>query len=270
MGFSMATWIKRASVVCVMSLFGGLVASACADNEQTIFIRQVQAPESGECTYPPDESATFYGLGVLDLALTAQYRAGLLIGNQMVPRADPDRPRAETNRVRLTEAEVHVQLADGTEVGSFTVAGNGFIDPGSGTTPGYGVFLSVLVDPKSAAALQGRLEASAGVPAGSCATTRLPGVGRIVSVVKVFGKTLGGKEVESSEFRYPIEVCCGCLVSFPPDANDPVLDQQPNCMAVAEGGSTMETPCHVGQDAPVDCRICKSALGAQGAGLCEP
>lgn len=257
----MATWIKRASVVGALSVCGGLVVSACADNEQTIFIRQVQAPESGECTYSADQSGTFYGLGVLDLALTNQYRAGLLIGNQMVPRANPDQPRAETNRVRLTEAEVHVQLADGSEVGSFTVPGNGFVDPGTGTEPGYGLFETVLVDPGSAQALSAKL---------GCAGSRLSSVGRIVAVTKVFGKTLGGKEVESSEFRFPIEVCCGCLISFPPDANDATAEKQPNCLAVSEGGSTLVEPCLAGQDEPLDCRSCKSMLGAQGASLCEP
>lgn len=261
MGFSMATWIKRASFVGVIATVGGLVVSACADNEQSLFIRQVQAPESGECSYGAEESSTSFGLGVLDLALTNQYRAGLLIGNQMVPRGDPSQSRAETNRVRLTEAEIHVQLADGAEIGSFTVPGNGFVDPGTGTSPGYGLFMTVLVDPASAQALASRL---------GCAGSRLPSVGRIVTVVKVFGKTLGGNEVESAEFRYPIEVCCGCLVSFPPEANDPaLLDDQPNCMAVSEG-TGLEEPCLIGQDTAVDCRICKSRLGAQGAALCEP
>lgn len=261
MGFSMATWIKRASVVGVMTVFGGLVVAACADNEQTIFIRQVQAPESGECSYTADESATAYGLGVLDVALSNQYRAALLVANQMVPRADPDAPRAETNRVRLTEAEVHVQLADGSEVGSFTVPGNGFVDPSTGSSPGYGVFETVLVDPASAQALAGKL---------GCAGTRLASVGRVVTVVKVFGKTLGGKEVESSEFRFPIEVCCGCLVSFPPDATDPLSEKQPNCLGISETGSTIEEPCLSGQDQPLDCRLCKAKLGAAGETLCEP
>lgn len=257
----MATWMKRASVLGLMAGVGGLLASACADNEQTIFIRQVQAPET-ECGYEADPSGTAVGIGVLDLALTTEYRGGLLVGNQLVPRANADRPAAETNRVRLTEAEVRVELTTGEEIGSFTVPGTGFIDPGTGSEPSYGMFLSTLVDSASAKVILDKLGGASG--------TRSSTVGRIVTVVKVFGRTLGGKEVETGEYRFPIEVCYGCLISFPPDANDPTLAKQPNCLKASETGSTLEEPCLVGQDQAVDCRICKSRLGAAGATLCEP
>jgi hypothetical protein len=86
--------------------------------------------------------------------------------------------------------------------------------------------------------------------------------------VKVFGRTLGGMSVESGEWRFPINVCYGCLVVFPPEANDPKVMPQPNCGLSAVTGTSVVHPCIVGQDDTIDCRVCKETF-PRGA-LCEP
>lgn len=258
----MASWTRRAVVLGVVVCVSGVIASACADNNQTLFIRQVQAPESGECGFSNDPQGDYYMNGVLDLMLTSQYRATLLVGNQIVPRGDSDRVRAETSRVSLDEAEVRVEYTDGTEVNSFTIPGNGFVDPSSGSEPGWGTFRTVLIDSATADGLRGAL--------GATSTSRSSKVGRVVAVVKVFGKTLGGREVETGEFRFPIEVCYGCSVSFPASRwLDDGIHPVPNCLGCADA-SDVETPCLSGQDEAVDCCLCHAVLGTAGDQLCEP
>lgn len=255
----MASWIKRAVVLGFVCGVGGVVGSACADNNSTIFIRQVQGPTAGQCTYTADPSALALGVGVLDVMLASQYRAALLVGNQMVQRGQPDMAKAETSRVSLTEAEVRVEDSAGNEIKSFTVPGNGFVDPGSGTTPGWGVFMTILIDPATSKVI--------GDTYFKDKSQRSSGVLRTVAVVKVFGQTLGGTDVESGEFRFPIEVCYGCLVSFPPERTDPTYLPTPNCQKCTD--STATEPCLFGQDAWVDCCACKGILGAAGEVLCE-
>jgi len=258
----MASWTRRAVVFGVVTVVSGVVAAACADNNQTLFIRQVQAPETGQCSYSNDPTADHYGNGVLDLMLASEYRATLLIGNQIVPRGNADLVRAETSRIALDAAEVTVEFTDGSTVNSFSIPGNGFVDPSSGTEPGWGTFRTVLIDSATANALRGPLGAGSG--------TRSTKVGRIVAVVKVFGKTLGGHKVETGEFRYPIEVCFGCTISFP--ASRWLVDgvtPTPNCLGCADATDVKE-PCSAGQDSATDCCLCHALLGTAGATLCEP
>jgi hypothetical protein len=259
----MARWIRRAVVLGVVASAAGLVASACADNEQSLFIRQVQAGSSGQCAYTADPSGIALGQGVLDLMITSRYRAALLVGNQLVERGSPDQARAETSRVQMHEAEVRVELPDGTEIKSFTIPGNGFVDPSNGAQPGWGLFLTELIDWTTAKRLRELLGAE------PPPDQRLSTIGRVVAVVKVYGKTLGGRELETGEFRFPIEVCYGCSVSFPPDRTLQGAGlPEPNCGDCGDT-SSLSAPCVPGQDEAVDCCLCKSYLGSAG-GLCEP
>lgn len=56
-------------------------------------------------------------------------------------------------------------------------------------------------------------------------------------------------------FSFAIHVCCGCLVTFPAEADLPSTDHPgPDCLGrTSETGSS---PCSPGQDLPVDCRAC--------------
>jgi len=252
----MNDWWKRGLTLSVVAGAMAVGASACADNESSIFIRQVLVPSGSDCTYSADPGGAALALGVMDLAFTREYWAGLLVGNQLVARGASDQLRTETARFRAEGAEVEIETTSGDLVQSFTVPVSGFADPSGGTEPGWGVVHAVLIDGTTGQSLA----------AGFAEGERSPVVGRVVVVVKVFGRTLGGREVESGEFRFPISVCYGCLVSFPPDATDPDLPT-PNCANVGTGSSG-EVPCYVGQDEPIDCRVCQAQGGPTG--LCLP
>lgn len=235
------------------------VAPGCAENESTLFIRQAQIPQpvsgGSSCKVEASASATFRGHGTLDVAIAPQYVAHLLIGNQMVDRGSRDDLKTETSRVQLEGSEVYLTDASGRQIaGPYTVPGAGFIDPASGSNPSYGLLDTVLVDSVTVSKLKSELSA---LPRGT--------IRRLTAHVKAFGTTVGGIEVDSGEWSFPIDACYGCLVSYPSEAANPAL-QMPNC-----GGSdvtNISKPCHPGQDDPVDCRICKAV--APTSGVCEP
>jgi hypothetical protein len=193
---------------------------------------------------------------VLDAALLLSYKATLLVGNQLIARGDPANVRTESNRVVIKGAVVRVLDATGNEITAFTRVATGFLDPSFAQTPSYGVVAVDVLDAQS-------VQDAAGSIANVTENRR-----RLV-MIKVFGSTLGGQDVESNEFQFPIDICKGCLVSFPPESVDKareVTEGKKNC-AASTGGSTgggILLPCILGQDQVVDCRLC------QGAAVCDP
>lgn len=236
------------------------IAPGCAESESVLFIRQAQVPQQGSgsaCTYNPSPSSTHLPGGVLDVAIRTQYTATLLVGNQMVDRGSKDELRTETSRVQLHGTEVYVKDAAGRVIaGPYTVPGTGLVDPASGSNPSFGLISTVLIDSVTGSRLADELFA---LPFGT--------IRRLTAHAKVFGRTLGGTEVESGEWQFPIDVCYGCLVSFPPEADDPA-QPGPDCLNVSSSESRAATPCNPGQDDPVDCRICKRV--APSSGVCDP
>jgi len=210
-------------------------STACVDNESSLFVRGVLAVESGDCSANADPGATLKANGILDTALTSSYIGALLVGNQLVARGSPTQLRTETARVALRGAEVRVASTTQEILKSFSVDGTGFVDPAAGTSPGYGVFFATLIP---------NLE-------------RI-GANTVIVNVRVFGRTLGGREVESGELAFPIQLCDGCLISFPSEADDPTTPEYDCVMPAADD---LEEPCYFGQDQTVDCRLCTNSDG---------
>jgi hypothetical protein len=232
----------------------------CADSQSVIFIRQVQARVSkgtAGCTADNSPTSLFFTAGLMDAAFRSEYHATLLVGSQLVPRGGSTQLRTETARVVIQGAVVRLTDAQGAVVwGPTTVPGSGFIDPAAGTDPSFGVTDTVLLGAAYGQQLRAEL-------AGTPTVLR-----RFVSTVKVFGETLGGTAVESGEWEFPISVCFGCLVSFPADANDAKSVTQPNCDATSAMGAAASTPCSLGQDDAIDCRLCKQVTN--GSAICSP
>lgn len=211
-----------------------VVAAGCADNESGLFVRSVLVLQPPECSVRADPTSAHWLGGVMDTALTSTYEAALLIGNQLVSRGDRDKVRTETSRVVIEGAEVAVLSATGGVLQEFSVPATGFVDPGTSDEPGYGSASATLIP-------------SGVVSAG-------PGeVFLVTAEVRVFGTTLGGDEIESAKLTFPITICYGCLISFPADADDPA---QPGYQCATGTGEAVDAPCRIGQDEPVDCRVC--------------
>src|SRR6185503_4113949 len=201
----------------------------CADNDSALFIRSVLAPSPDDCKVTAQPDSEFLPFGIYDTALAGNnsYFANLLVGNQLARQGDRDKVRTETARIALRGADVEVKTVDGAVITSFATDGAGFVDPGNGTEPGYGIMAAELL------------------PAGAVSAPT-----RVNVSVRVVGETLGGVDIRSNELIFPINVCSGCLVSFPVDAID---DATGRCIVGEPDGPA---PCLPGQDVRTDCRLC--------------
>lgn len=230
-------------------LLGGLWLSVlgCAENESTLFIRGV-AKIGSDCTYSATgEDDVLLPRGVYDLGFQGSYQAGLILGNQMNARGQKARLRTETSRILLEGAEVTLLMPTGEAVmPAFSSPGAGFVDVVSGEGAGYGV-LPVVLLPR---------------PETPEESARVFGAGYVIAEVRAFGKTLGGKEVESNLFRFPIDVCNGCLVTFASADLEVNANNEVVCRISSDSTSSSSTdlPCLWGQDDPVSCSSCAASF----------
>src|SRR4051794_17753663 len=98
-----ATWVKLFTAVGVASAFCSFIPS-CADNNQTIFIRQVQQLSAPECTVTSDATAFVASTGFVDVGLANNYVIFPLVGSQLLARGDARQSKAESNRVIIQGA----------------------------------------------------------------------------------------------------------------------------------------------------------------------
>jgi hypothetical protein len=222
--------------VLVASATSIALTSGCADNDSSLFIIGVFHLEAPDCTATPDGNAEIDGGGLMDLAFTREFQAVLLVGNQLAPRGEKDHLRTETARITLRGAEVTVVDALGEEIApAFTVAGTGFVTVDQSEDPGFGAIGVALVPS----------------PIGDSLAQDVTGFldrMEIVVNVRVFGDTLGGKDIESSELSFPITVCAGCSILYHGGGGNS------SCVATADADALAQ-PCFPGQGF-VDCLSC--------------
>lgn len=223
-----------------------VLVPACAENDSSLAIIGVLVPTTDTCLVVADITSPQYKEGTFDVAIGYQYAASVLVENQMVPRGDPNKLRTETNSVQLYSADVQVQDASGATLAradgssaEFTVPISGFVGVGLGGVPGVGFTNVLMIDSATAKDLAGSLKGQA--------------LNLIASVV-IHGRDLGGNEVKTGAWAFPITACDGCLVECPPKASDPLLAKGPNCLSTAEDP---KPNCRLGLDTAVDCRLCR-------------
>jgi hypothetical protein len=233
---------------------------SCRDNNETLFIRQLQAPVAPDCIAKSDATSVFIPRGVMDAGLSTRYFAYPLVGNQLVARGDFRTTRAEPNRVSIKGADIHLLDGSQNEIAFYSVVATGTVDPTTSADPGYGVVSLELIPHFIGTKIAQSLAAGGG-------TT----VQTYEARFRVFGETLGGTDVTSNEYIFPIDVCYGCTVSFPGDSWDKTQGTPGvrNCLAAAAATATSSTPgqtlaCLAGQDGVTDCRNC------QGNPVCTP
>ncbi len=211
-----------------------VLTPACVDPDTTIFIRTALAPSTNRqnnvCQYTNDPQQPMLLEGQWDVGLADSYTAVLLVGNQLIPRGDPDAVRAESSRVHINGVTVRVTNPDGSEIHEFTSVASGFADPQQNNQPGYGLVTVTAVDAEA----KNRISIAPGM-------TKL-----VIAVMRVFGTTLGGEDVESGDFQLPIRVCNGCLVIFSGDCASGIVDTE------------SDPPCSRGQDGEaIPCQLCQ-------------
>lgn len=238
-------------LVCALAV--SAAAPACTDNDQSLFIRGALLPsanrQNGACIYTDDPQQPIIFAGAVDLGLRNQYEGTFIVGNQLIPRGDPLAVRAESSRAHINGGIVRITRPDGTLIREFTAAATGFADPQNNNAPDFGVMSMVVLDAPTAVLIRQSLaeERDRQNP-----RPRLRDLSvQVIANIKVIGKTLGGTDLESAEFSYPINVCVGCFVAgFTADVNDTTNPRQPNCLkaptSVTPAGTVQ--PCKAGQD----------------------
>jgi hypothetical protein len=221
---------------------------ACAENDQSIFIRQALAPaqnrQNGMCVYTDDPTQTFISEGTLDVVLSDTYVARLLVGNQLIQRGNAASTAAEPNRAHVNGAVVRVTDANGATISEFTSLGSAFVDPQINNISSFAPLFVTALDPATTGRLRDEIIATG--------QAKL-----VIANIKAFGKTLGGVDLESGEFQFPIRLCSRCLLSFA-TGDDPAIAGV-DCQKALEGSST-EAPCAIGQDEITPCEFCRDRL----------
>lgn len=220
---------ERIRLYCAAALAAMTAFGCTTDEDGSLVIVQNQIP-GADCVIPPTPS-TFRGRGQIDAQSTQGYVFTPVVKSLLVVD-----PKKFSDRVVAVEgADVDIEFPNGffssgeeAELRSdrltrFSQAFSGSVQPGGFTSFGF-----VVVPP----GLLGRL-------------AEVLGDGDSVEVtveVVIFGD-LGGGNVESSPFRYPIEVCDGCMKI---DNGD--------CALLGESFEPLEGGvCNTLQDSPVDC-----------------
>lgn len=249
---------KHAVAALLVVAGSGLLGMACAKNESTLFVRDVKQVSADTCAASPDESSAGWLSGVLDVALRLEYDATLLVGSQLIDQGDPATVKTETSKIQLYATDVQVLDEDGNvytyvdatgseKSAEFSTPSAGFVNAALGGQAAYGLIGATLIDYNTAADLRTQLNQPS-----------RPERSLVASVV-VHGRTLGGNELVTAPFTFPIRVCYGCLVTFPPDAIEDNPKYPPvNCRNSQASTDTTSVGCRLGQDDPVPCTLCKS------------
>lgn len=210
-----------------------------------MYVEGVLALVPPSCEVKADPSSTQLLRGTLDVAFLQSYQGAVLVANQLTPRGVKKQLRTETQGVELQGAEITVTSAQGDVLEEFSVPAGGFVHSNTSESPGYGMAYVTMIPPQ----LGDRLSSQLGGRRGASVT--------VIAGIRVFGTTLGGTEITSGEFTFPIDVCFGCLVDFPLEAVDDT-----GAARVCQGStdSITTSQCIRGQDAVIDCRECAATL----------
>ena len=129
-----------------------------------------------------------------------------------------------------------VDPVDGSTWMNNTVLTSGLVEPSNGSQPSYSG------DRGDDHGRRGNHPLHSGRPGRA---TKLA-----VVYVQFFGQTLGGQNITSDQFQYPVDVCNGCLVFIPPNA------ATTNYCSGAVAGLGTAAACVPGQDQAIDCQKC--------------
>ncbi len=232
---------------------GSVAFSACVHNDSSIFVQDVLAPQqvsnNHPCVFTATPTQTVISSGTLDVDFRSHYDPTYLVGNQLVGEANSQQLVTETSTVTLQGGIVRITDAHGNQLTWFTRLAAATIYPATGGVPSYAPVSITTIDTATIA----------GLKTSQAQILNNRGLIRLVTYVRFFGNTLGGRYVESDEFEFPVDVCKGCLITFSPADINPGLPI-PNCAGNPSAGSTtaqQTLPCQVGQDLPIDCLQCE-------------
>lgn len=233
-----------------------VVFVGCADNRETLFVRQVNAFDE-ECIVKPDPGAIFHTGGTLDVAYLGSYVLTPVMENQMVARENRDAVRVESNGIQIDGAIVRLYETDPASdlppeetepVLEFFSYASSYIEPAA-----FGASIFTAIPPEYT---RDRYADLCGFAPGQYSPGDYdPSTDLVLIGATVQGTTNGGIAVESPEFYFPVDLCCGCLLSCSAEADDPDI-LGPDCASTDE---LTKNTCVLGQDEAMDCRLTKGS-----------
>ena len=232
--------------VSVMALAAAL--GGCAGDP--VLIQQMQLPEytPGGCAAPSNPARSRLDRGTFDVALRDRYVGRPLFRN----------PLSQPVIVRGVVMTIREGSPDGPLVGPTFSVYQTVTLPAADGSPGYLAAEMEMIPTQVGLALRSAVCRSA-PPTAACPSPRADSLDRsLLLTLTAFGETSSGSEFEAPPFTFPVRVCCGCLLTFPPESRAPEsVHRSPNC----DQGSAPQGPanCALGQDLPVDCRLCSGS-----------
>ena len=233
-----------------------LILAGCAENRETLFVRQVQVPQD-DCTIPPNPDSTYRTGGVLDVLYEGEYVLTPLLENQMIARADHESLRVESNGIQVDGAIVRLYETDDPSLPpeetapalEFFSYASSYVEPENRVPTAF-----TAIPPEYTLSVYQDL---CGLPPGGNPAQWDPQTDLVLIGVTVQGITNGGLAVESPEFYFPVTLCCGCRVLCSADADNPDNPGVDCCSS----DEVTSPPCNRGQDQYVDCRLTRSGAG---------
>ncbi len=216
--------LRRAGAVAFLAAATAVLPASCTPNDSSIFIGGCVQVERDTCTADLSTTSVINYLGEIDAAYASEYSCLLLMENQMVQQGNPTTLRTETDGVQLYTAEVQVLTSSYQLISEFSVPITGYVPPGSGGTPGIGGTDVVLLDPATVKA--------------QAALVATKGSQNVVVSVILHGTTLGGVNIATGVWQYPITIIDGgsCVV--------------PAGSMCVSSTATATTDCRLGLDEP--------------------
>ena len=249
----------------------------CQDREVALSIISVQPYDLETCEVIQTDGVFQVG-GVVDLAMRNTYKANLLLENNLVdvPNAKglkPSDARLSLNAVALNSAVIEYSTLDQLSTGipsRRVVPLSGTITEESNLTlANFELFSQDVLQQIRNADEFFSVNNGEVIPSRTAVT--------ILARIRIKGRTLDGRDAESNEFLYPVEVCNGCRITYPPEmivqrggqlaCPPPMLNQEDDNQTSADVCEAL-----LGSDeAFVDCQTCQGlAVDSFARQLCQP
>ena len=244
----------------LITLLLAVALVGCGD--ETLEILGNSEPDAETCRWRGAQDGPFSEQGVMDIWLTKRYVVAPVVRNNSDPSRSARKREAAVNidgaHVTFTSAAPAIAAVLQPEL--FIPVGAVVFPNGVTTVPFSVIFESL-----------GRQLENTSLFDERGATVD------ILAQIRFEGTTLGGSEVTSDTFTYPITICAGCLLDH---TTPPLFDDDDGSLTCDVSKAPPETPnltdfasvCVYGQDDPVDCRLCRGVTGDPTASdvICDP
>jgi len=253
--------------------------SACQDREVDMTIEHAK-PRDANCDVSSSE--IFLSHGAVDLAVVDVYRVDLNIRNNLVSMPERQGFTVQDGRINTTDIILQSAVIEYSSLDPLTaniaqkvnVALSGSVEVEGKTILGLDVFSASTLEQFRSAPEFLLIDNGEARPKRTSV--------EVIARIRVKGETVDGRAVESNEFLFPITVCNGCSITYPPifleqegrSWNCPLLfEDNPDQEILASGFERPEVcSASLGTNGhPVDCRLCQQlAVDPFARQLCQP